>query len=55
MRLQIPPQIAMLFAAPERAVGGTASRLGDFTIQCDNDQHLITAALAALETPRLLD
>ena len=55
MRLQIPPRIAMLFPAPARAVGGTAGSLSDFTIQCDHDQHLITAALAALETPRLLD
>ncbi len=54
-RLQIAPETAFLFRHPDRAIGGTPRSLHDFTIRSDFDQHLITAFLAALETPGLLE
>jgi hypothetical protein len=49
-RLQIVPETASLFVEPELVTGGTTRNLSDFTIRCDNDQHLVTALLAAMET-----
>jgi AMMECR1 domain-containing protein len=54
-RLQISPETAFLFDDPDGTVGGTTKSLRDMTIRCDFDQHAITACLAALETPGLLD
>ena len=54
-RLQIAPETAFLFRNPAHAIGGTTRDLADFTIRCDYDQHAITAFLAALETPGLMD
>jgi hypothetical protein len=53
-RLQITPEMGFLFRDPARTIGGTTRSLQDFTIRCDFDQHLITALIAALETPGLL-
>lgn len=55
LRLQISPETAEIFPVPSLAVGGVTTRLDDFALRCDYDQHLITACLTALETPRLLD
>jgi AMMECR1 domain-containing protein len=55
LRLQIAPQTAVLFPDPRRAVGGTTRDLADFTIRSDYDQHTLTACLAALEHPALLE
>jgi hypothetical protein len=54
-RLQISPETAFLFVEPDGTVGGTTRSLRDMTIRCDYDQHTITALLAALESPGLLD
>ena len=54
-RLSISPVTAFLFRKPDKVVGGTTRSLSDMTIRCDFDQHTITAFLAALETPGLLD
>jgi AMMECR1 domain-containing protein len=55
MRLQITPETASLFPDPPLSVGGTTHSLSDLTIRCDYDQHAITAYLAALDHPDLLD
>jgi hypothetical protein len=54
-RLQIMPETAMLFPDPSRAVGAITRSLSDFSLRCDNDQHALTAYLAAVEAKELLD
>ena len=53
-RLQITPDTAVLLIDPIRTVGGTTRSLSDMTIRCDQDQHALTAYMAALETRGLL-
>jgi hypothetical protein len=53
-RLQITPETAVLFRDPARTVGGTTASLSDMTIRCDYDQHTLTAFLAALRVPILM-
>jgi AMMECR1 domain-containing protein len=55
LRLQISPETAEILPAPSLAAGGVTTRLDDFTLRCDYEQHFITACLTALETPRVLD
>jgi AMMECR1 domain-containing protein len=55
LKLQIPAEFRGLFQRPELAVGGLTAGLNSFLIRCDYDQHFITAALAALNAPALLD
>jgi hypothetical protein len=54
-RLQFAPGDAALLADPGRAEGGTATSLSELTIRCDNDQHALTAYLAALQAQALLE
>jgi AMMECR1 domain-containing protein len=49
LRLQVAPELAMMFPAPERAVGATTRSLTDFSMRCDYDQHLIAALGASLD------
>jgi hypothetical protein len=54
-RLQIAPATVFLFPHPAETVGGTSTSFADMTIRCDNDQHAVTAYLAALENAELFD
>lgn len=54
-RLQLGPEQAHYFPEPDLALGGVTASLSAFQLRCDRDQHVITAFLAAAETPGLLD
>jgi AMMECR1 domain-containing protein len=47
--LQVKPEMAPFFPRPEFAVGAITKTLSDFEMRCDNDQHLLTACMTALE------
>lgn len=55
MRLQIPPVPGSLFNDPELMVGGLPHSFSNFEIRCDHDQHMISAMLAAMDTPGLFE
>jgi hypothetical protein len=55
LRLQILPGTEAFFPQPRLAIGAATRSLESFKMQCDYDQHFLTACLAALDTPALLE
>ena len=50
LRLQLNPVDVLVLPNPRLAVGGVTRDLTSYEIRCDNNQHFITCALAAIET-----
>jgi AMMECR1 domain-containing protein len=55
MKLQVPAELKGVFPRPELVLGGVTAGLSSFLMRCDYDQHFITAGLAALRAPDLLE
>lgn len=54
-RLQLGAEQASRCPRPELALGGVAGQPGSFQLRNDRAQHVLTACLAALETPELFE
>ncbi len=55
LRLQLTEKESFLFSQPALAIGGITGNLNSLKIRNDHDQHAMTAFIAALETPSVIN
>ena len=55
LRLEITEDTAYFLPNPTLAVGGFTKNISSFETRCDNDQHVVTCFITALDTLELLE